>query len=173
MQPKESFDQSASPVMSIVNHGKLSRSSYYDLPVNTNGYESNQMNSNNQEHMNEQQEHAMQVQQSNENLEVWSCMFSPDNSYLAWSCGHGIIKIMRWSKSCYCKKPSHRHETIDPSTAVDYKVFNNSQQARISTGCSDESSGLYTFSSSSSRTFETSNKQQVCYSSHNIDKIIS
>jgi WD40 repeat protein len=32
---------------------------------------------------------------TNENLEVRACVFSPDQTYLAWSCGYGIVKIMK------------------------------------------------------------------------------
>jgi hypothetical protein len=152
----------------VINHGKLPRSGYFDLPSDAQNSTTavTGMNTNNQPN-NEQ----IIPEQPNENLEVWATGFSPDNSHLAWSCGHGIIKIMKWEKSCYSKQPptcceNGLHDDEDAAGAkrlhVDYKVFNNYQT--IGSGlCSDESTtGVHSSPASTSRTFNYSNKLQVC-----------
>lgn len=31
-------------------------------------------------------------------LETWSCTWSPDASYIAWSCGNRIVKLIPWNR---------------------------------------------------------------------------
>jgi hypothetical protein len=93
----------------IICKGKLAKSSYFDI---LNGSQtSNQANNDNQnrdidpQHYHQQQQIESQQQQewnSNSNIEVSSCVFSPDGIYLAWSCGYGLIKIMKW-KNDFCE----------------------------------------------------------------------
>jgi hypothetical protein len=107
--------------LNIIKLGKLPNSSYYDILSQENDHSNNnpprqqqqqghqqqqpQQQQQNQEHLqqiNEVQEeqeeqNEQQQNQPNNNLGIFSVVFSPDNKYLAWTCGYGIVKIMRWT----------------------------------------------------------------------------
>jgi hypothetical protein len=97
----------------IICKGKLAKSSYYDILSVTQS--SNQVSNDNQNRDIESENYYQQQQQqqlesqtqqewtNNSNIEVSSCVFSPDGTYLAWSCGYGLIKIMKWKNDFYEK----------------------------------------------------------------------
>lgn len=60
---------------------------------------------------------------NNSNTEIWSCIFSPDNTHLAWSCGYGIVKIMKWSDSKFRKRTKSE---MKEAGANDSKVYGSS-----------------------------------------------
>ena len=67
-----------------------------------NGNQNQANNPNENQEMEAGQENATTT--TNSNTEIWSCIFSPDNTHLAWSCGYGIVKIMKWSDSKFRKR---------------------------------------------------------------------
>ena len=87
----------------IKSCGKLPNSSYFDRPnrilcPNTNTFTETIVE--NQVANNLQQQPGV----TDVNLNVKSCIFSPDGTYLAWTCGYKIIKIMKYRDSAKLKR---------------------------------------------------------------------
>lgn len=129
----------------IICRGKLPNSSYYDvvnqaqsiqtdsLSANLlnyeqshpmNGLNGNQphivpvqnVNINNLNNENNEEESTNGANFTDSNTEIWSCVFSADNTHLAWSCGYGIIKLMRWSDSKFRKRTVSEHDNSSPQS---------------------------------------------------------
>ena len=115
---------------SVVNGGPVSRHSstssmnHQDVHVQAPSNGQAQNGDNNEEN-NDGQENAAST---NSNTEIWSCIFSPDNTHLAWSCGYGIVKIMKWSDSKFRKRTKSEMN----ETGNDSKVYGSSPSASSS-----------------------------------------
>lgn len=98
----------------IKYRGKLPLSSYYELEsnnrilINSTNIQTSPIRSQSpQQHQQQQAEPIV-----NTNLYVRSCVFSPDGTHLAWTCGYGLVKIMKWKES------STRKRTISVETSA-------------------------------------------------------
>lgn len=77
-------------VVDVIKHGKLTRSSYYDLLDRETSIAQAA------EEALVEDELVRQQGPGNENLEVRGCAFSPEpHDYLAWTCGYDILRIIR------------------------------------------------------------------------------
>lgn len=120
MQETRSVDQ-------ILSHGKLPYSSYYDIygaqevtPSTIQQQTGHQSNSQQQQQQQQAQNNEANANGVfNENLEIWSCAFSPGFTHLAWGCGYGIIKIMNWKRrNSLMALPSPAPQMVKPSTSM-------------------------------------------------------
>lgn len=85
--------------------GKLPNSSYYETTSAVQTTPIMRITNNNNQQQQQTPPLANQDQNSgNTNLYVRSCVFSPDGTHLAWTCGYGIVKIMKWKESTTRKR---------------------------------------------------------------------
>jgi WD repeat/SOCS box-containing protein 1 len=105
----------------IKDCGKLASSSYFDKPTRVLCPDTktllvatsiDESTNNNLVNPNNQQEPQNQSNITNDtNLYVRSCIFSPNDTYLAWICGYKIVKIMKYKES----KTLMRSFSMDPT----------------------------------------------------------
>ena len=103
---------------SIISHGKLRNSSYYEASSGGCGDQEECESGGRNVSDDEQTPPLPTTPPTSESLEVGSCVFSHDNRFLAWSCGYGIVKIMKWEQSIYCKKPTASSSPPPPTESI-------------------------------------------------------
>lgn len=119
----------------IIALGKLPKSSYYDVLSRSASRPSpDEENLGVVPSTPTDQQPVPNSHSTNDNLEVRSCVFSADHSYLAWSCGYGIIKIMKFKEDSTQTSP-----TSPSSTDSNIKKRSSSSDKEESTITSDES----------------------------------
>lgn len=138
---------------SIVPHGKLPNSCYFDICTksvqdseNITDHRTEILEENNDFTQNELS-HAQMG-----NISIWSCVFSPNYDYMAWSCGHGLVKVMK------CKN-------------FEEKKFYNKKSEIFEIQCSDLVWSIAFGSSKSYYKYCTSSKRPQVYHRFNFDEI--
>ncbi|CAF0790797.1 unnamed protein product [Brachionus calyciflorus] len=138
----------------IINRGKLPNSSYFDICKKSQTQEDETLNDQRAELSQEQQQQEQNTQQTS-NISVWSCVFSPDYSHLAWSCGQGLVKVMK------CKTQDSTHEnfgTPRPRRTTNDSSPNQSLSSSPSTSTNEITSKFF---SKKSEIFEIQCADQV------------
>lgn len=139
---------------SIVPRGKLSNSCYFDVCTksvqdteNATDHRTEIIEGHNETTQNEP------IQAQTSNISVWSCVFSPDFNYMAWSCGHGLVKVMK------CKTKSQESKFFCKKSEI------------FEIQCSDLVWSIAFGSSKSYYKYCTSSKRSQVYHRFNFDEI--
>ena len=131
----------------IKYRGKLPNSSYYETTSAAQTMPIIRISSNQQQQQTPPL--ANQDQSSGTtNLYVRSCVFSPDGTHLAWTCGYGLVKIMKWKESTTRKRTISAETMLSsiyamPSPQSPKKIHRTQVESTLSTETSTPVSGVY------------------------------
>jgi WD40 repeat protein len=129
--PQQQQQQQQQPGFEIIKHGKLAYSSYYDILEN----HEQSLESAAEEALNEEGGNNNTSSHENQETCVRTCVFAPEpHDYVAWSCGYGLLRILRTSSSLWsttkanCNKQQHPIE-IDAGEHITSLAFGSSKSS--------------------------------------------